>query len=68
MSQRTLKSQRRYIRKLQRDSYEATIKSLAVGTARQQVLASFMKPKPRYMPQFLWHRIVRAVLDVTSKP
>lgn len=64
MRQKTLKAQRRFIRKLQRDSYEATIKSYAVNDARMQVLKSFVRPRPRWIPSFLWEKCLRFTIKL----
>jgi hypothetical protein len=64
MSQRTLKSQNRYIRKLHRQSYEATIAGMAESDAKIQVLRSYLRPKPRFMANWAWHLIQKVVIKL----
>ena len=64
MSQHTIKSQRRYIRKIQHESYEATLKGLAVSEARLEALRSFLRPKPRIVPAFAWTLIQKIVIKL----
>jgi hypothetical protein len=64
MSQSQIKRHNRFIRRLHRKSYEATIESMAAGDARARVIQSHLKPKPRWMPGFLWGKFQRMILEL----
>ena len=68
MSQHTIKQQRRFIRKMHRESYEATIRGMGDADARIKILRSFLRQKPRWMPQFVLNFLTRLVIQLPNEP
>ncbi len=56
------KQQRKLVRKLAREVYTDTFSRQAERDAKMEIMKKAVKPRPAWLPQFLWSRIVNRVL------